>query len=323
MWRAWVLVGLAGAATLGWGGLWLAGARTIEAGIAGALADPASPASVQGWELGGFPGRFDLTLTEPRLHLPGLGWAAPALQVFALAYQPHHLIAVFPPEQHLSLPGGALRIGTTDGRLSAVFAPARGLELDEVALVFNGLTLTGDAGGLGAEALRLGLRPLAPGRYGAALELVAPGLDDALRARLDPQGLWPGRLAALRLEGELTFDRPLDAQALMSGPLPPAGLTLTAAHARWPGVALGAEGRIDPAAPGGPAGNLTVAVEGWPALLDLLDRAGLIAPEQRAWIAATAPALARPDAPEAVDIPLRLEAGQVRMGPMVLFDFAG
>ncbi len=315
------LFGLAVVATVLWGGYWFVGSRALELAIDQVLADFDSPLTAQDRSVAGFPNRFDITLTEPRVVLPDLAWAAPFVQVFALSYRPHHLILVFPPEQRLAVGGAEWRLATSDGRASAVFAPARRLELDRVVVVLRDLVLSGPAA-LRAGALRLALRPLEPGRYEAVAELEDALPDPDALDSADPGRLWPRSYGVLQLDAELTFDRPLDADALLSRRLPPPRLVLTGARAAWPDVDLRLTGRVEPDAPGGPFGEVTVSIEGWRALLDLLDRTGALTPDFAAWLSAAGPGLARPDAPDAVDIPLRVEAGQVRLGPVVLFDLA-
>ena len=313
------LFGLAVVATVLWCGYWFAGSRALEVAIDQTLADLDSPLSAEDRSVAGFPNRFDVTLTAPRVSLPGLAWSAPFVQVFALSYRPHHLVLVFPPEQQLDLPGGDWRLGTSDGRASAVFAPARRLELDRVVVVLREARLSGPLD-LSAQALRLALRPVTPGVYQAVAEFEDTLPDPGLMDRIDPAQDWPRQFAVLRLEAELAFDRPLDADALLDRRLPPPRLVLTGARVAWADVDLRLSGRIDTGAIGGPAGEMVLGIDGWRRFVELLDRAGALSNELRFWINGAGPALARPDAPDSVDIPLRVEAGQVRLGPMILFD---
>jgi hypothetical protein len=316
------LFGLAVLASVLWGGLWFVGARAVEMAIDQALADPRSPLAAQERRVAGFPNRFDVTLTAPRLATPGMLWSAPFVQAFVLSYRPHHLILVFPPEQQLALTGSDWRLATGDGRMSVVLAPSRRLELDRAALVMSGLDLSGPAA-LRVEALRAAIRTDDRGGYQAVIELEGAEPDPARLAALTVDAELPRRFSVLRIEAEVHFDRPLDMDALSGGRLPEPRVTLTGARVAWAGVDMRLSGRLDPAAPGGPEGNVVLSVEGWPELLALADRTGALPPDLRAWIGSTAPALARAGQPDAVDIPLRVEAGQVRLGPVVLFDLAG
>lgn len=315
------LFGLSVVATVLWGGYWFVGARALQMAVDEVLAAPGSPIRADAAEVRGFPNRFDITLTRPELREGGLTWTAPFAQIFALSYRPHHVVAVFPPEQRFTLGGLDWLVGTSDARASVVMAPTRSLELDRAVLVLAGLEIDGPTR-LRADALRGALRLAAPGRYEAVAELEVAFPDAALLDARDPDRLLPRRFDVLRVDAELAFDRPLDLNAATTGALPPPAVALTGARAAWEGVDLRLTGRVDLDAPGGPAGDVVLAVTGWRMLLDTLDRAGVLSPEQSGWLNAAGPGLARADDPDAVDIPLRIEAGQVRMGPLVLFDLA-
>lgn len=314
------LLGLATAATLGWGGLWFAGARGLDQALAQALDDPRAPIRAEGHVVRGFPNRFDITLTEPRLAEAGLTWSAPFVQVFALSYRPHHVIVVFPHQQDLDLSGLPVRIDSRDARASLVMRPTEGLALDRAALVVQMPVVTLPGQRLSADALRLALRPTdGPGRYEAVAEIEALFPDPGLLDRLDPDGHLPRRLDVLRLDAALRFAHPLDLDALRGGMAPRlADVALTGARLVADGIDLQAEGRIAPDPRGRPTGEVTLHITGWRALLERLGNAGLAPPEVLAWIAAAAPALAQPDRPETLSLPLNLRDGQVRLGPLVL-----
>lgn len=318
------LFGLAVAATILWGGYWFIGARALEHGAGQALETPGAPLTAQGHRVRGFPNRFDLTLTEPRLRLEGFGWEAPFVQVFALSYRPHHVIVVFPPDQRLSLPDGTHAvIGARDMRASLVMRPTDNLSLERAALVAEAPVVTLPGQRLSAEMLRLALRPAPPSPpasgpvYEAVAEAEAVFPDARLLAEADPEGLFPRRYDVLRLEAELALDRPADLDAVLRGQAPGlAGLVLTGLRAVFDGIDLHARGRVTPDPSGLLNGEVTLTVTGWEALAQRLADAGILSPEARMWLAAAAPSLET--APDTIEIPLRLQAGDLRLGPVVL-----
>ena len=314
------LLGLAVVATLAWGGLWFIGARSVEAALTQALGAPGAPLTASSQTVRGFPNRIDVTLTEPALDGGDLQWSAPFLQVFSLIYRPHHVIVVAANEQNLTLNGLPATITTEDARASVVMRPTGNLVLDRAVLVARMPVLALPGERLSADTARAAIR-LAEGetrRYEAVIEIETGFPDPAVMAEIDPAGLLPRRWDLLRLEAEITLDRPLDLDVFRGAPMPPAALALTGAQAVFDGISLDATGRITPDAWGFPEGELVVSVTGWAALSDRLAEAGLLPPEARAWVQATAPSLARADAPEVLDIPLRLTGGQLRLGPLVL-----
>ena len=87
----WLTVILAGL----WGGWWLVGSRGVEAAARGWFDAEVAQGRVATYEtlaVRGFPSRFDVTVTAPRLSDParGIGWQAPFVQVFSLSYKPWH-----------------------------------------------------------------------------------------------------------------------------------------------------------------------------------------------------------------------------------------
>jgi len=324
------LLVLAVVATLIWGGLWFVATRALDLALTDALDDPRAPVRAQGHVLRGFPNRVDITLTEPRFSLGALDWAGPFVQVFSLVYRPHHVVIVLPQAHRLETPGGARTVAavtTQDTRASLVMRPAEKLALDRFVLVSRMPALQLEGERLSADALRLAVRPVnagdaaagpAPASYEAVIEIEAAFPDPAVMDRIDPDRLLPRRYDVLRLAGEVRFDAPLDLEAVRGRMPAVADLALTGARAAFDGIDLTLAGRAVPDARGRLSGEVTLTVSGWPALSARLAEAGLIAPEALAWVQAAAPGLARPGAPEVLDIPLRLEAGQLRLGPLVL-----
>lgn len=82
-------------------GYWFVGQKAMKSGAEAVFANAVRQglfAENRGIAVEGFPSRFDLTVTEPRLGNPrtGLEWQAPFLQILTLSYTPWHVIAAFP-----------------------------------------------------------------------------------------------------------------------------------------------------------------------------------------------------------------------------------
>ena len=304
---------LAVLAALAWGGYWFVGARALDRAVAEGLA--AAPAlTVEGQSVQGFPNRFDVTLTRPRLSLPGGEWTTPFVQVFALSYRLNHVVAVFAPDQRLRLRDDEAVLHAEDLRASVVVQPGLDLGLERVALAGEGLTLMTGPARHGIDRLRLASRRSDETAHDlvAVAEGVFPDLTGAglMGAEL------PGRFDLLRLEAELRLDRPLDRHAA-TGPAPRVtGLALTGARAAWDGVDITLAGRLDLGPDGTFSGEVTAAVTGWRQVLALMARAGMLDPEQEARLEATLAPMAPADR---LDVPLAVTGGQVWLGPLALF----
>ena len=311
-----ILLALAVLATLGWGGFWVVGARALDQAVAASLQD--NPTfSARDHRVRGFPNRFDLTLTEPRLTLPEVTWHAPFVQLFALSYRPNHLIAVFPHDQGFALGGVPGALSTTDMRASLVMRPETALPLERTALVAEQPALDFAGHVQRADVLRFASRALAPERHELALEVEVLFLDPALWALLDPSGQFPRRIDALRLSGEVGLSAPLD-RSVAQGAIPALNdLVLTGLSASWEGVDIAITGalRADPS--GRATGDVVAAITGWPALLAQLRATGIEVPPM---LAAGLGAMADPARPERVEVPLRLRAGVVQLGAFALLE---
>jgi len=311
-----ILLALAILASLGWGGYWFVGARALDQAVGATLRGNAALSATE-HRVRGFPNRFDLTVTEPRITAPGATWQAPFVQIFALSYRPNHLIAVFPNDQGFSLAGIAGTLGTADLRASLVMRPETALPLDRTALVAEQPAL--DFAGMvqRADVLRFASRALAPERHELALEAEVLFLDPALWALVDPSGQFPRRIDALRLQGEVELSAPLDRNLLEGASPQLADLVLTGLSASWEGVDIAITGQVraDPA--GRATGDVVVAITGWPALLAQLRASGIEVPPM---LAAGLSAMADPATPERVEVPLRLRAGLVQLGAFSLLE---
>lgn len=316
-WLLWIVV----AASALWSGYWFAGRAAVERGAQGALEAAAAQGFVAqaGIAVQGFPNRFDLTLTEPRLGDParGLLWEAPFAQVFALSYKPWHLIAVLPPEQRLMTPAGAFALTAGDLRASLVSAPSPDLPLERLAVAGQALALVGpDGSRLSAESARLATRRDASAPHAHEVGLDVTGLaPDPARAAL--AGL-PPAAETLRIVAVAALTAPLDRHA---GTVPPMldRLTLREVTFRWGPAALSATGEIVADAQGRAQGTIDIRITDWRRMLDAATALGLIRPEMAPTWAEMARRLAEAaGSGDDLSLPLRMEGGRLSLGPLPL-----
>lgn len=337
------LLALVMAAAVAWGGYWYAGSRAVLAGARAALADLRDQrrGDAAGVTLAGFPSRFDLTIAAPSLVSAdgSLGWSAPFVQILALSYQPHHLIAVWPDRQSLTIGGRPLTLLGDDIRASAVAGASLALPLDHAQLVASGLVLSAEAGwDLRLRELRLALRRAgadpagragvalagAPAfaedgrdhQIGIALGDLAPGAG--LRALLDPAGRLPALVETATLTAILSFDRPIDRYAAETG-VQLTAIRDIAADLRWGETAVTLRGAVVIGAGGLPEGRITVTAREWRPLLASLTEAGAIRAEVAPTVRNMAEALARGSGdPGTLTLPLDLGGGWISLGPFPL-----
>lgn len=312
---------LAIALTALWGGYWFAGSRALDRAVTAGL-QTLPEVAVAGHSISGFPNRFDVTFDQPRVTFRGATWASAFVQVFALSYQPNHLITVFAPDQTLDMAGQQVALRSGDLRASVVMAPSLDLPLDRFTLIGQQLALTALEANHQADTLRAATRRAegdASGRVhdiAVVLENLIP--DPAVLARFDPQNIWPRVLEELRIEGQITLSRALDRHAAQGQTPQVEDAALTRMAIAWPGVRVDATGdvRLDPQ--GLASGALLVRVTGWQQIVGALRAAGAIPQDQVAFVTLALQGLRTAEDDNTIEAPLSIDAGVVRLGPLTL-----
>ncbi len=268
-----------------YGGYWFVGSAAVERGAKAALAQ----AQADGWDLTydsvatrGFPSRFDTTLTNISLRDPGtgIGWQAPFFQLLALSYLPNRVIAIWPNNQTVILPGQALQVTSDRLRASIAVGANTALTLNKATAETGPLTVVSDLGWQAAiDKGLVALRQAAGNNtYDVYVDLTALTLPVALKSRLDPAADLPAALSVVRADTTLTLDRPLD-RHLDKGP-PPALQTLVVKdlNLTWGRLTFQASGQIVADAQGRAEGQLDIRADDWRGLIALAVNAGLIDP---------------------------------------------
>lgn len=288
-----------------YGGYWFVGQNQIETRAARAL----DALAAQGWEVDrtglnttGFPSRFDTTVTDLRLASPDgqLVWEAPFFQILALSYRPNEVIAVWPPQQRLTIGGLPVDIAADRLRASARVGLSPALPLREAVIESGPLRASASNGEIGLARLLAAIRSAPDGAAGTydlwleATDLTAPGL--------------PAPLPLLRLDARVLLGAPLD-RTLASGP--PRLLSLDIREARiQPGAAsLTASGHLAADAEGVLEGELRLVIDDWRAMLDLAGQAGLADGTSRRLFENALTVMAGPEG--RIELPLTLADGWI------------
>jgi len=298
-------------------GYWFAARTAVDRGTAGLV----DSLRADGWQVdyadlgtAGFPNRIDTTVTGLHLSRAGLGWDAPFFQVFALSYRPNQVIAVWPPEQVLNLPGGQFTV-TSDGlRASASVAVDTALSLDQITAESGPLRIVAAAGwALALDHTLLAFRQSGPdpAGYDAFGEGLAITLPAPLVAALDPQGRLPATVERVRLDAGLVLDRPLD-RHMGQGGATLTGLTLREASLVWGEVTLSASGALTFDAAGVPEGRITLSATQWDSLIAMAVAAGAMPATTAPTWAAMADTMAR--GTDRLEVPVTFSNGMMSVG---------
>lgn len=312
-------------AAAGWAGYWWIGASAAKSGFASWF----DARRAEGWAadtsditVSGFPNRFDTTFSDITLADPATGWAwqAPFFQLFALSYQPNHIIAAWPNSQTLSTPRQRYDISSTRMQASSVLGPDATLPLIRANLVADTLAITDEAGGVTAmTALRLGVERTQDSDATYHLGLAADNLAPPRSARQTPdlQRQLPQTFSAFRADITATFDKPWDRRAVEQARPQPRQITVTLAEARWGELELAVAGALDVDANGQPAGRLTVRAQNWRDILQLARASGRLPAGLADQVETGLSMLAQLSGnSQTLDVPLDFRNGRMFLGPV-------
>lgn len=309
-----------------WSGYWFVGARATEGAVTQWFASQDGQgliAEQSGIDVAGFPNRFDLTVTEPRLTdaATGIGWAAPFAQVFTMTWKPWHLIAALPQEQTVTLPDQTLSVTSSVMQGSLVLVPGTDLALDRISTVGDGVSIRSTAGWeVSATSIRLATRraPDAALAHEIGLEVATLNPDAAFRMALAPLSDLPEQIERIRLDAVAALTAPLDRHAARTQPRL-AALTVKEGLLVWGDMTVSGKGDIAPGPDGRAEGRIDIRVENWRQLVPVLVAAGLVTPEVGQTVSRAMELMAQQDGtPDILDVPLSFQQGRMSLGPIPL-----
>lgn len=306
-----------------WSGWWLAGAG----GMKTAYRSWFEARQAEGWQaeyadlsLRGFPNRFDLTLEAPQLADPETGWAwqAPFFQLFALAYRPNHVIAVWPKEQTLANPQETITVRTEDMRASLVVNPSPDLPIARSNLVIEGLNMTSDLDwSISADKMQLALREreITPNRYQIAL--IAEGLTPPAALREAAQTGLPAAFETLESDLDVSFDRPWDRFALERARPQPRSIRITTMKAQWGAMLFQMKGDLTVDEVGVPEGELAIQARNWRDMIALARSSAEVSPAALDFLESALGLVAQMSGNENnLDLTLAFKGGATYLGPL-------
>lgn len=318
-----LLVAVLTAAVL-WAGWWAFGAWGARTAFATWFATQRAAGWVADYadlSVAGFPNRFDVTLTEPRLADPTTGWAweAPFFQVLALSYQPNHVIAIWPQDHQLATPLEKLRILSNKMQASLVLRTGPALELDRMTVVADTLTLRQQDG---AETSMTALRGAVDRQEGAARYRFGISAQDlslpaGVRRMIGASDRLPSRFSALSVDMVAEFDRPWDRTSLERARPQPTLIDLTLAEAKWGDLELAVAGKVTVDQDGRPEGRIVIKAQNWQEMLAMAQASGALSQGLAGQAESVLGMLARASGnPATLDLPLDFARGLVFVGPI-------
>ena len=310
-----------------WMGLWAAGSVAYERGLNAwidARRAEGWAADVSALDVGGFPNRFDTTLTDVRMADPGTGvaWSAPFVQFLSLAYKPHQVIAVLPERHVFSTPLQTMTITHDRARGSLFLEPSASLPLDRAVAVIDDMEVSSTLGWeVSLDEGRVAAEKVAATEHTYRLGAEFTGLSpsDGTRAVLDPAGVLPETVETMRLDATVSFTAPWDRRAIEAARPQITGIDLDDLSARWGDVTFRAAGDLTVDGDGVPEGRITVKTVEWRRLLEMAVGTGLVADTFLPALERALELMASLEGPpDTLDAPLTFEKGFVSFGPIPL-----
>ncbi|MFN3847287.1 MAG: DUF2125 domain-containing protein [Paracoccaceae bacterium] len=305
-----------------WSGYWFVGKSAVETGFSTFLQQ--APArgidvSLADYSIAGFPNRFDLTVTTPRLtdQRSGMTWTAPFVQVFSLSYKPWHVIAAFAPDQTLVTANEVISVQSTKMQASVVVSPNSSLTLDRTTVVGDSVKAVSSLGWtLAADTLRFATRldPSRSNAYDIGLEVLGLTPDPGLSARLPDL---PPQMSVARVDATASLSAPLDRFAAEGRPVLTA-LSLRELLLTWGDLSVFAKGDLT-VVNGFPEGRIDIRVTGWRNLVALASGVGLVTPEVAPTVLGVMEAFAANSGDATIlEMPLVFTDGWMMLGPLPL-----
>lgn len=320
------LVILAG---LAWSAYWFVGSRGVEAAVSDWLEDRRN----EGWQveysdlaINGFPNRFDTTITDLVLTDPdtGVSWQAPFFQIFALSYQPNHVIAVWPNTQTFATPFQKIDVSSSDMRASLVVKPGEQLELDRANVTMeNARFVSSEGWQAGFNTMNAAIRETegAVNTYDVALKAdsVTPG--DKFQSFVDRAGKLPKVIEGVDLDTTFAFETSIDRRTIEDRRPDITGITVNDAKGTWGELGLRAKGEMDVDSNGFPQGELDLTARNWRQMLALAVDAGALSEDSaRAAEFALGLLAGVSGGAESLDAPLSFSGGKTFLGPIPIGD---
>jgi hypothetical protein len=314
-------------ASLGWMAWWVFGSTALDR----TLTSWVEERRAEGWaadvaeiDVAGFPNRFDTTLSDVRLADPetGVAWSAPFLQLLALAYKPHQVIAVLPNEHRLSTPLQTLTFTHEQARGSIFLEPSPSLRLDRSTIIVDALdigsslgwTVSLDQGRFATEQI-----PARANAHRIGAELSGFHPPKVTRQLLDPAGLLPDAFERLHFDADIGFTAPWDREAVESARPQITDIDLADLSVEWGSITLRAAGSVTVDARGTPTGKISIKAVDWRRLLDLAVASGLVTQSFAPKLEGALELLALLKGPsDTIDADLVFRSGAVFLGPIPL-----
>ena len=280
-------------------------------------------------EMTGFPGAFQLTVTELALADPrnDWSWSAPVLKAESASSAPTRIAVDWPETQTLGTTQDQITVSAAALNTLLDLRPGPSMELREATTDAEGLVLKARSGWVGsAKSVNLavlerseGTAP--PNTYNLRGEAVGVKLPKELVVDLDPTGLLKPSVEKVTIVGHAAFDTPIDRTTIEESQLAVRAATIREAGFAWGDMKLVISGAFQVDDAGYPVGKINIEAQQWEKIVSLAVKSGAIDSDMAETITgAVRLVTALSGGGDDLRLPLRLKGGEVRLGPIAIAD---
>jgi len=309
----WVVMTAAGL----WAGYWFVGSRAVERGAVQAFAQATAQGMVaqnEGVGVAGFPNRFDLTLTRPRLFDPasGYGWRASDLRLLAMTWKPWHLIALAPDESVINTPLGDIAVTASDLRGSLVLHPGADLTMRGTVIEAIDLAVSGASGPWSLAKASFATAEDNSRQNSHRIGLQVTDLIPSAKVSAALPDL-PTVLSSLHLDGYVLLSAPLDRHVADTRP-EVTGVIVKDARLDWGLLRVAAQGSLATVSDGTADGKIALQIQNWRLFPAVLGQFGVIDPVLAPTLLRALEIMAKgsPD----IETTLTFKSGRASLGPL-------
>ncbi|MCX7558826.1 DUF2125 domain-containing protein [Sulfitobacter sp. F26204] len=267
-----------------WGAWWLLAANALSGNITQWMQDRRAEgwqAEIQSLKTRGFPAKFEVEIEGIAIANPssGLAGTTQSLRINAPSYWPAD-VTVFLPRSPVQFTnkGITFTLRTTEGQAAIGLHPGTRLQLEQLSASSGPWTVDLPQGNLmqgqyfSADVMQLN----SPRTYRFTLDashLVPGGM---IRTALGLPFDWPLGFEVFLAEGTAVLDRPIDRFTVETHRPRLQEIQIEQAKAEWGSVRVSLQGNLRVDEQGVPDGQISILVENWRDLFDLVTRSGLI-----------------------------------------------
>jgi len=315
------------AACVLWGGYWFVASRAVQSGLSTWLSDQPGngwSAEYSALKTRGFPNRFDTTITDLELvdQRSGAAWLAPNFKILALSYRPNHIIAIWPDQQSITLPGEQISVTSEQMVASIAFEAGTSLVFDRSSFVLDNLAFSSSRNWAAKIATaRLATRQTDGKRFAHDIAIEASGVQPpaAVQALLDPGGVQPAVIDTFKIDVTIGFDAQWDRISLQQRQPQVIGLELKNMQAIWGELDLLAAGELAFDTRGVPSGRIAIKATNWRKMLAIGIATGAVSPGISLTLERALQVLAdMSDDPDILEVALSFQDGFMSFGPIPL-----